>query len=128
MIRRPPRSTQSRSRGLGDVYKRQPYLCPMQPTRSIGGRGSLLLVSLSISSIVSIPSSHASWMNPQVLTIITWDASSVLVCLSPSLESSLIKRSDSTSLRKQPSVTTQKDFPRSSPRRESDGLLLISQR
>src|SRR5659263_697114 len=31
MIRRPPRSTQSRSSAASDVYKRQPLTCPGEP-------------------------------------------------------------------------------------------------
>src|SRR5680860_1919223 len=48
MIRRPPRSTQSRSSAASDVYKRQkrdiekPFLMPLEDIFSIEGRGTVV--------------------------------------------------------------------------------------
>eukprot|EP00657_Telonema_sp_P-1_P000264 TRINITY_DN10482_c0_g1_i1.p1 TRINITY_DN10482_c0_g1~~TRINITY_DN10482_c0_g1_i1.p1 ORF type:complete len:105 (+),score=23.33 TRINITY_DN10482_c0_g1_i1:100-414(+) len=45
MIRRPPRSTQSRSSAASDVYKRQCHTCRLRPVGT--GQGSLRRLSMS---------------------------------------------------------------------------------
>ena len=78
MIRRPPRSTQSRSSAASDVYKRQSDITAALGFTPVNKAGDVMLGNLSLASVTSDPAGLVAgdegkmWYRSDLNTIRYW--------------------------------------------------------